>query len=237
MAKTIGICIPTIEGGVICHQEIGREASRRGIEYPEIVTHTPPYAGIRKAVENDDLSDLPETLIKSIGVLGRAGAELAIIPSNTMHLVFDRVSAGSAVPILNIAAVAAEFCRSKGFARVGVLGTASTMKRGLFDPYLEQRGIHAVYPSVFDMETLTRIIADELVRGRFEKRSTEILLEICARIYQHADALILGCTELPLVITQENCAAPLIDTTRLLAHAALDFATMSSKIYAFGGAS
>jgi aspartate racemase len=218
---TIGICIATIEGGVVCHQEIGREASRRGIDYPEIVTHTPRYASIRRAVEADELSELPGTLIGSINLMAAAGAQLAIIPSNTMHLVFDLVSPRCSIPLLHIASVAAEFCRSSGFKRVGVLGTASTMKRRLFDAHLQRVGIDPVYPSDSDMETLNRIIATELIRGIFSNDSTAALLAIAARVHRSAEALILGCTELPLMLTADNCPIPLIDTTRLLARAAL----------------
>ena len=221
MARTIGICIATIEGGVVCHQEIGRDASRRGIAYPEIVTHTPRYASIRRAVEQDELSELPDTLVDSINRMAAAGAELAIIPSNTMHLVYDLVRPRCAIPLLNIAAVAAQSCRSSGYARVGVLGTASTMKRRLFDAHLHEVGIEPVYPSESDMATLTRIIADELIQGIFRDDSVATLLAIAARVHLSAEALILGCTELPLVLTADNCPMPLIDTTRLLARAAL----------------
>jgi aspartate racemase len=221
VARTIGICTATIEGGVICHQEVGREATRRGIDYPEIVTHTPKYAAIRKAVEDDELSELPATLIHSINLMAAAGAELAIIPSNTMHLVFDKVSPQCNVPLLHIASVAAEFCRSSGFRKVGVLGTASTMRRRLFDAHLHKVGVAAVYPPAGDMEMLTTIIARELIKGIFKQSSIDELAALTTRMAKEADALILGCTELPLVLTADNCAAPLIDTTRLLARAAL----------------
>lgn len=229
MAATIGICIATIEGGVVCHQEIGREASRRGVAYPEIITHTPRYDRIRKAVENDDLGELPDALTESINLLADAGAEFGIIPSNTMHLVFDEVSARSRIRLLHIVAVAAEFCRAQGYRTVGVLGTGSTMRRRLFDAPLRGAGVEAVYPEDADMNRLTQVIATELIAGILRPDSVHDLTRIAARLGARADALILGCTELPIVLTPENCELPLIDTTRLLARAALDVALASSR--------
>jgi aspartate racemase len=221
MAKKIGICVATIEGGVVCHQEIGREATRRGIDYPEIITHTPRYDAFRKVIENDDLSELSAALSSSIGLLAAAGADFAIIPSNTMHLVFDGLVSQCSIPLLNIVAVAAEFCSAQGCSRVGILGTGSTMKRRLFDSELHKLGIDPVYPTNAEAETLNAIIARELVKGVFRGESVKQLVSIADRVGRSSDALILGCTELPLVLTSDNCSVPLVDTTRLLAHAAL----------------
>jgi aspartate racemase len=88
--KTIGICIPTIEGGVVYHQEIGREAHRRGIAYPQIVTHTPLYEAISWAVAHDDFEALAPVLIDSVNRTAAAGADIAIIPSNTTHIVLTK---------------------------------------------------------------------------------------------------------------------------------------------------
>jgi aspartate racemase len=185
-------------------------------------------------VENDDFTGLADALNDLMGVLHRAGADLAIIPSNTMHVVFDEVAKRSPVPLLNIAAVAGDYCRGRGFRRIGIMGTAATIRRRLLDPYLREGDALPVYPSPADQEVLGTIIAQELVRGIFKPASINLLLGIASRLRENADAIILGCTELPLVITRENCDAPLIDTTRLLAHAAPDVALHPSDLLSRG---
>jgi aspartate racemase len=222
VALKIGICVPTIEGGAICHQEIGREAVRRGIEYPEILTHTPRYAGIRPAVEHGDFELALPVLQASLRILASAGAGLAIIPSNTMHAMFDQLAASSAIPLLHIVRVAAAYCVSRRYRRVAIMGTAGTINLRLFDPELAAAGIETVYPSVVEKNELNRIISSELVKGLFIASSREYLIGLTNRLGTRADAVILGCTELPLVVTEDNCETPLIDTTRLLARAALD---------------
>ncbi len=222
MAQKIGICVATIEGGAVCHQEIGREAVRRGIDYPEILTHTPRYSFIRPAVENGNFELTLGALRASLRTLAAAGAELAIIPSNTMHAVFDELAADCPIPLLHIVQVAAAHCRSCGYRKVAIMGTAATIDLGLFDLELAAAGIETVYPTRFDKDELNRIIATELVKGIFTAASREYLIRLTNQLGARADAVILGCTELPLVVTSDNCATPLIDTTRLLARAALD---------------
>jgi aspartate racemase len=222
LARKIGICVPTIEGGAVCHQEIGREAVKRGIDYPEILTHTPLYSAIRPAVESGNFDATFGALRASLRILAAAGAELAIIPSNTMHAVFDQLAADSAIPLLHIVRVAAAHCRSRNYRKVAIMGTAATIDLRLFDAELAAAGIETVYPSDADKTELNRIIATELVKGIFTAPSSEYLIQLTNRLGARADAVILGCTELPLVVTADNCATPLIDTTRLLARAALD---------------
>jgi aspartate racemase len=214
--------VPTIEGGAVCHQEIGREAVQRGIDYPEIVTHTPLYSAIRPAVESGNFELALAALRASLRILAGAGANLAIIPSNTMHAVFDQLAADSAIPLLHIVRVAAAYCKTRNYRKVAIMGTAATIDLRLFDAELAVCGIETVYPSDADKTELNRIIATELVKGIFTASSSEYLIRLTNQLGAGADAVILGCTELPLVVTEDNCATPLIDTTRLLARAALD---------------
>jgi aspartate racemase len=100
--KTIGICMPTIEGGVICHQEIGREAMKRGDAYPPIVTNTPQFEGIEQAIKTDDFESLVTMLSNSINITAQTGAEFAIIPSNTPHVVHHRTAEKSRIRVLSI---------------------------------------------------------------------------------------------------------------------------------------
>ena len=209
---------------MVCHQEIGREAARRGMECPEIVTHTPKYEKIDRAISSDDFSDLGSTLADSVNRTAVAGADFAIIPSNTMHVVFDEVVANAKIPVLSIIDSTAARCQEAGYRRVGVLGTTSTAKRRLYDAPLASLGIDVVYPSDEDQDVLSGIIAEELTKGVFLDESRRSLERIAQRFHRDVDAILLGCTELPLVMSSDDFEVPLVDTTRLLAHAALDMA-------------
>lgn len=223
--KTIGICIPTIEGGVVCHQEVGREAARRCIAYPPIVTHTPLYAEIKQAVKTDDFDSLATVLSDSINRTAKAGANFAIIPSNTPHIVYDGMAAKSTIPILSILEVTADYCELRGYKRVMILGTTPTARRRIYDEPLKKRGIIALYPPDIDQEFIHATIQNELIQGIFLDKTQQCLRIIAKRLALQCDAVVLGCTELPLVLTEEGCQVKLVDTTRILAHAALEFAT------------
>jgi len=225
--KTIGICIPTIEGGVVCHQEIGREAIRRGICYPEIVTHTVLYEAIISSVKRDDFGPLVPVLIDSVNRTAQAGAEIAIISANTMHAVFDEVAAATVIPLLSILDVVSDYCKKHGYGRVGILGTTPTVRRRLYDVPLAKREITTVYPSQSDQDIMMNIIQTELIHGVFKDQSRNELEDLVKRLGATCDAVVLGCTELPLVLTEERCKIKLVDTTRILSHAVLDAATNS----------
>jgi aspartate racemase len=226
--KSIGICIPTIEGGVICHQEIGREAARRGTAYPQLITHTLPYEAINWAVTQDDWESLLPHLVDSVDRTAKAGADIAIISANTVHIVFDKVAAQAAIPVLSILDVTSDYCLKKGYARVGILGTTPTIRHRIYDDPLAKRGIATAYPPQSDQDRMMNIIINELIRGVFLDQSREHLEDTAKRLAATCDAIVLGCTELPLVLTEEACGTKLVDTTRILAHAALDAATEHS---------
>ncbi|KAJ5382335.1 Aspartate racemase [Penicillium concentricum] len=222
--KTIGICIPTIEGGVIAHQEIGREAARRGIAYPQIVTHTPIYGDLEQALKSGDNKSLIELITDSINRTAKAGAEFAIISANTPHIVFDDIVAQSNIPVLSILDVTANHCKRQGYNSVGVLGTTWTVKSGLYNGPLQKRGMAAVYASDTDQAIVMDAILHELINGTFLEKTSSELVRIAKELATRCDGIILGCTELPLILTEQNCGIEVVDTTRLLSHAALDFA-------------
>jgi aspartate racemase len=222
--KRIGICIPTIEGGVVCHREIGREAMRRGVAYPPIVTHTPQLEGIKQAINTDDFGLLATILSESINRTAQAGADFAIIPSNTLHTVHHQTAEKSTIPVLSILEITASYCEKHGYKRAGVVGTRSTVKWGQYDDPLAKRGITAVYTPERDQDFFHGIIQKELIRGIFRNECRDMLVSVANQLAQKCDAIILGCTELPLILNEENCGIKVVDTTRIQAHAALDFA-------------
>jgi aspartate racemase len=222
--KSIGICIPSIESGVICHQEIGREAMRRGIPYPQIVTHTPLYAELNNSIKSDNFQSMVPLLSDSINRTAKAGAEFAIIPANTLHIVFDDITCQSDIPILSILEVSADHCAKQGYKSVGILGTSTTVKHGLYDAPLQKRNIVPIYVSDADQDFVMNVIHQELIQGIFLEETTNELVRIAKELAPRCDAIVLGCTELPLVLTEQNCGIKVVDTTRILSHAALDFA-------------
>ena len=219
--KNIGICIPTIEGGVICHQEIGREASKRNLTFPEIVTHTLPLGDITAVAQGGSLEALPALLSGSINKLAIAGADFAVIPSNTVHLVINEVRLLTEIPVFSILDVVAEHSGSKGYGSVGIIGTSPTMEHRLYDPAFVRLGIRTAYPAEPSFSEIQRIIIDELIYGVLNDASIEFLNEIVAELAQDVDAILLACTELPLALSESSATLPFIDSTRILARWAL----------------
>ncbi|CAI7599206.1 unnamed protein product [Penicillium glandicola] len=209
--KTIGICIPTIEGGVIAHQEIGREAARRGIAYPQIVTHTPLYGDLEQALKSGENQSLAAFIAGSINRTAKAGAEFAIISANTPHIVFNDVVAQSNIPVLSILDVAANYCEKQGYKSVGILGTTWTIKNRLYNGPLQKRGMTAAYVSDTDQAIVMDAILHELINGIALKETISELVRIAKELATRCD--------------EQNCGIEVVDTTRLLSHAALDFAT------------
>lgn len=180
--KTIGICIPTIEGGVIAHQEIGREAARRGVAYPQIVTHTPLYGDLEQALKSGDNQSLAASIADSINRTAKAGAEFAIISANTPHIVFDDIVAQSDIPVLSILDVAADHCKKQGYKSVAVLGTTWTVKNRLYDGPLQKRNMAAVYASDTDQAIVMDAIEHELINGIFLEKTTSELVRIAKEL-------------------------------------------------------
>lgn len=155
-----------------------------------------------------------------------AGAECLLLCTNTMHLVADAISAAVSIPLLHIADATGEAVRAAGIARVGLLGTAFTMEKPFYRERLSERfGLEVLVPEAEDRATVHRIIYDELVAGTIRDESREAYRAVIARlIAQGARGIILGCTEIGLLVGEGDCAVPLFDTTRLHAMAGVDFA-------------
>lgn len=155
-----------------------------------------------------------------------AGAELLVLCTNTMHLLTEAIEAAVRVPLVHIADPTAEAIRAAGIARVGLLGTAFTMEQPFYRGRLEERhGLEVLVPDAEDRATVHRIIYDELVQGRVEPASRDAYRDIMARLVARgAQGIILGCTEIMLLVRPEDASVPLFDTTTLHAEAAVDLA-------------
>ena len=158
--------------------------------------------------------------------LERGGADFLVICTNTMHLMADDVQASVDLPLLHIADPTAERIRASGFSRVGLLGTAFTMEQDFYKGRLASRhGLEVLVPDAADRAEVHRVIYDELVKGRVVEASRQAYRQIIDRLVRRgAQAIIMGCTEIMLLVKPQDCAVPLFDTTALHAAAAVDWA-------------
>ena len=224
--KHIGIVACSAEGAALCYQTICREALTvvGKNDHPRITMDSIAMARWMPAFDAGDWAGVARFMIDSARVLAAAGADFALCPDNSAHLAWDHVQAGTPIPWLHIARVVAEDARRRGFRRVGVLGTRFTMGGGapVYRPALEAAGIEAVVPEAADFETVDRIIFDELVDGVFTDESRDAYNRVIERLADRGcDSVALACTEIPLLVRPEESPLPTLDSTRLLARAAL----------------
>ncbi|MDH4988490.1 aspartate/glutamate racemase family protein [Aminobacter anthyllidis] len=182
------------------------------------------FAGIEALQSTDRWQEAALEMIDAARRLERGGADLVVICSNTMHRMADEVQAAIGIPLLHIADPTAERIRAAGLGRVGLLGTAFTMEQDFYKGRLTGRhGLEVLVPEAEDRATVHRIIYDELVQGRVEASSRNAYREVIARLVARgAEAVILGCTEIMLLVGPEDSAVPLFDTTAIHAEAAVE---------------
>ena len=224
--KHIGIVACSAEGAALCYQTICREALAvvGKNDHPRITLDSIPLARWMPAFDAGDYAGVARVMLESARLLASAGADFAICPDNSAHLAWDHVQAETPIPWLHIARVVGEEARRRGFRRLGVLGTRFTMGGGapVYRPVLDALAIETIVPDPADAETVDRIIFAELVDGVFTDGSREIYNRVIARLADRGcDAVALACTEIPLLVRPEELPLPTLDSTRLLAKAAL----------------
>jgi len=218
----IGIVAGTAEGAALCYRTLCHEAGdfMGRHAHPEITMHTFSLRSYFDLIDRDDWPGVAELLSRSVHKLAQAGADLVICPNNTLHRAYDLVR--PPIPWLHIAATVAEEAVQRKFHRVGLLGTQIVMEGAVYLPHLMKRGIEPVIPETQARIRIQHIIRTELIGGHINPKSRSYLQEIIAGMaIAGAEAVILGCTELPLILSEEHSALPLLDSTRLLAGAAL----------------
>jgi aspartate racemase len=224
--KHVGIVACSAEGAALCYQSICREALTLvgKNDHPRITLDSIPMARWLPAFDARDYAGVGRIMLDSARLLASAGADFAICPDNSAHLALDHVLAETPIPWLHIARVVAEEARRRGFRRVGVLGTRYTMGNGapVYSKALAAVGLEAVVPDDPDFEAVDRIIFAELVDGVFKDASREEYNRAIARLASRGcDAVALACTEIPLLVRASEAPLPTLDSTRLLASAAL----------------
>jgi aspartate racemase len=181
------------------------------------------FAEIEALQHAGDWERLTAHMIDAAQRLEAAGAALLLICTNTMHRMAPAVQAAVRIPLLHIADPTAERIKAAGFAKIGLLGTAFTMERDFYKGRLsDEHGLNVIVPGAADRAAVHRIIYDELVAGKVTDESRTAFRGVIARLVaQGAEAIILGCTEIMLLVRPEDSAVPLFDTTRLHAEAAI----------------
>jgi aspartate racemase len=190
--------------------------------HPEITMHTHSFAAYVECLNGNDWEGVAELMLDSARKLERAGAEFLICPDNTIHQAMGLVEPRSPLPWLHIAEVVADEAVDRVYQRVGLLGTKWLVTSEVYPEKLGARGIEYVRPTDEERREIDRIIMDELVYGVFRPESVTYFQLVIRRMKDDPyDAVVLGCTEIPLVISNRNSPLPVLDSTRLLAWAAL----------------
>ena len=224
MPQHIGIAAFSAEGAALCYRTICVEgAALFGPHaHPEVSMHTPSFADYMAAIYRDDWPRVGELMLASAEKLKKAGADFLICPDNTIHQALPYVLPRSPLPWLHIAEVVAAEAAARGFRRIGVTGTRWLVDSEVYPEKLAMRGLEYVRPTVAERDDCNRIIMDELVRSTFRPESIAYFQGVIGRLKDHGcDAVVLGCTEIPLIINDANSPLPTLDSTRLLARAAL----------------
>lgn len=174
------------------------------------------FAEIEAAQRAGDWDSQGRILNEAALNLERAGAGLIALGTNTLHLVADQITAGLSVPFVNLIDVVGEYAANAGYSRVGLLGTGYTMNSDLYPAGLAKYDVEVLTPNEADRADVHRIIYDELVKGQFTPESKREYLDIIGRLADAgAEAVVLGCTEIGLLVTDGEADVPLLDTTRL----------------------
>ena len=191
-------------------------------DHPRITLDSIALAEWMPSFDAEDYEGVARIILDSTQAVAAAGAEFAICPDNSAHLAWDYVQAETPIPWLHIGQVVADEARQRGYRRVGVLGTRFTMAGRLYRDTLAASGIEAMAPERGDFEIVDRIIFEELVDGVVTDASRQQYRDAIARLGERGcDAVALACTEIPMLVGPDDSPLPTLDSTRLLAEAAL----------------
>ena len=216
--KHIGIVACSAEGAALCYRTICIEAPALlgdAWSHPEVSLHGESLAEYMRRVERGDWEGVAELMLRSAGKLAKAGADFLICPDNTIHQAMRHVQPRSPLPWLHIAEVVAAEATRRGFRKPGLLGTKWLVHSDVYP-------VSYARPRADEREEINRVIMDELVCGVFKPAAVAYHRRVIDRMKaEGCDAVVLGCTEIPLIIHESNSPLPVLDSTRLLARAAL----------------
>lgn len=228
MTKHIGIVACSAEGAALCYRTICAEAEPLMGEHahPEVSLHTHPLSEYMRPIRAGDWDGVAELMLSSARKLAAIGADFAICPDNTIHQAFELVVAASPIPWLHIAEAVAEEALVRGLTTLAISGTKYLMTGPVYPATLARYGLACQIPDAPEREQIDAIIFGELVKGVFRQESRASFNAVYQRLKDRGcDGAVLGCTEIPLLVDPDDCPLPTLDSTRLLARAALREAT------------
>jgi aspartate racemase len=227
MAKHIGIVACSYEGAALCYRTICNEGSEYMGEHshPEVSLHNHPLSEYMVYIESGDWEGVADIMLSSAERLKKAGADFLISPDNTIHQAFSSVLKRSPLPWLHIGEEVAKEAASNNFKKLLVLGTRYLMEGPVYPEVLNRSGIDYLTPSHEQRVKINSIIFSELVYGVIREESKNYFLDIVDEYrINGCNAVILGCTEIPLIVLPDESSLPVLDSTRILARAALKHA-------------
>lgn len=220
----IGIVACSAEGAALCYRMISREGMQRlgRHDHPEVSLHSFSLANYMKFIYAGDWAGVAKLMLASADRLAKAGADFLICPDNTIHQAFDLVEYRSPRPWLHIAREVVAEAKRQGYKRLGVLGTRYLMEGPVYSEAMKAAEIDCRVPSAVERGRIDQIIFDELVNGEILPESLAYFVEVIGGLNRAGcDAVVLGCTEIPLLVTPESSPLPRLDSTLLLARAAV----------------
>ena len=224
MAKHIGIVACSAEGAALCYRTLCSEAAEPmgRHNHPECSMHTHPLARYLPHIEAGDWKAVADLMLDSARRLAGVGADLLVCPDNTIHEAWPHVQAESPLPWLHIADEVCDAAQDAGHTHLAILGTRFLMEGPVYRDATARAGLAMQIPDRSDRERINRIIFDELVAGRFLTESRQYFNQVMADLKSRGcDAAVLGCTEIPLLVDPAGAPLPTLDSTRLLARAAI----------------
>ena len=227
MPRHIGIVACSAEGASLCYRTICQEGPARfgALAHPEVTVHTPSLAAYMQRIYEGDWAGVGEIMLASAQKLAGIGADVLICPDNTIHQALPLIAARAPRPWLHIAEVVAAEAVRRGYRRIGLTGTKWLVESEVYPDKLAARGLDYLRPEPEECDEINRIIMDELVCGVFRPEQIATFQRVIGRMRDAGcDAVVLGCTEIPLIMNDANSPLPTLDSTRLLARAALDWA-------------
>jgi aspartate racemase len=230
MPQHIGIVGCSAEGAALCYRTICAEGSALlgGHAHPEVSMHTPSLEDYTECLDRGDWAGVGEIMLASANKLASIGADFLISPDNTVHQALPLIEARLPLPWLHIAAVVADEAVAHGFGHLALTGTRWLLDGPVYPDQLDARGIAYDKPTDDERDEINRIIVDELVHGLFRPEAVGYFQRVIGRMKQAGcDAVVLGCTEIPLIMNDVNSPLPTLDSTRLLARAALNRAVQA----------
>jgi aspartate racemase len=222
--RPIGIVACSAEGAALCYRTICTEAPAilGGHAHPEVALHSHDFGAYMDRIYAGDWAGVGEIMLASANKLAGLGAAVLVCPDNTIHQALPFIAERAPVPWLHIAEVVAEEAAARGFHRIGITGTRWLVESEVYPEKLAARGLGFLRPEPEEREEINRIIMDELVRGVFAPAQVAYFRGVIGRMRDAGcDAVVLGCTEIPLILNDDNSPLPTLDSTRLLARAAL----------------